>query len=66
MKLVNLKSSQTKIKREHILGFGESIYHDPGVRSVVIKVAFKDGSNVGFHKDEDDDDIESLFMGGDD
>ena len=46
--------------------FGEAIYHCPEVSSVFIKINFKDGSSIGFRRDEGEDDFERLFVAEDD
>jgi len=63
MKIVKIDDAKTKVKREMISKFGESIYHSDGVDEVFIKVKFKDGSSIGYERCEDDDDVEML-MGG--
>jgi len=63
MKIVKVSEGKSKVKRETISKFGESIYHCDDVSEVFIKVKFKDGSSIGFERSEDDDDVEML-MGG--
>jgi len=66
MKVIDLKRGRTKIQREHIQKFGEAIYSDPEVRHISIKVSFKDGSHMGFYRDEDEEVIEKLLKDDDD
>ena len=52
MKIVKLKKEDSKISRKLVSSFGENIYHSPDVQGVSIKVEFKDGSTVGYYRDE--------------
>jgi len=61
MKILKVSDGKTKVKREVISKFGESIYHCEEVKSVVVRVEFKDGSSIGFERDEDDDEVEHLM-----
>jgi len=66
MKIVKFQKEEikkTKIKREYISHMGERIYQDPEVRAVSIKIEFKDGSQLGFYRDEDEDAFEKLIEG---
>jgi len=62
MKIAKITEDETKISRKLISKFGESIYHCPDVESVIIKVNFKDGSSIGFRRDECEDDFDRLFV----
>ena len=52
MKIIKLKKENSKISRKLVSSFGENIYHSPEVQGVSIKVEFKDGSTVGYYRDE--------------
>ena len=54
MKIVKLKKDggSSKISRKLVSSFGENIYHSPDIQAVSIKVEFKDGSTIGFYRDE--------------
>ena len=60
MKVVKIKEGESKISRKHISKFGETIYYNPDVKSVFIKVCFKDGSSISFDRDEDEDELETI------
>ena len=60
MKVVKIKEGESKINRKHISKFGETIYYNQDVKSVFIKVCFKDGSSISFDRDEDEDEWESM------
>jgi len=62
MKIAKISKEDTKVSRKLIAKFGESIYHCNEVESVFIKVNFKDGSSIGFKRDEGEDDFERLFI----
>jgi hypothetical protein len=55
------KTKNSKIDRKIVTSFGEAVYSCPEIRSVFIKVLFKDGSNIGFKRDEDEDDFQDFF-----
>ena len=55
------KSKNSKIDRKIISSFGEVVYGCPEIKSVFIKVNFKDGSSIGFKRDEDEDDFQDFF-----
>lgn len=61
MKIVKIEKEDPRISRKMISQFGASIYNYPEVRSILIKVNFKDGSTLGFKRDEDDDEIKDLI-----
>ena len=61
MKRVEIDNVSSKVTREFIAKMGHKIYQDSGVDGVLIKVSFKDGSAIGFRKDEYEDDFENLF-----
>ena len=61
-KIVRLKEIGEKaISRELIQKFGDAIYQKGGVGAVFVKVYFKDGSHIGFKRNEEEDDVESYF-----
>jgi len=56
MKKLNIEAGdivKSKLNRSLVSAFGNSIYLCPEVESIRIKVKFKDGSSIGFNKDED-------------
>jgi len=55
------KTKNSKVDRKIISNFGEAVYGCPEIRSVFIKVNFKDGSSIGFKRDEDEDDFQDFF-----
>ena len=55
------KTKNSTVDRKIISKFGEAIYSCPEIRSVFIKVSFKDGSSIGFKRDEDEDDFQDFF-----
>jgi len=55
------KTKNSKVDRKIVSSFGEAVYGCPEIRSVFIKVNFKDGSNIGFKRDEDEDDFQDFF-----
>jgi len=59
-KIAKLKK-RTRITNHIISRIGETLYHDEGVRSIQIKISFKDGSVAGYRRVEDDDDFEEFF-----
>jgi len=59
-KIVKLKPKAYSISKELISRFGEMVYHAEGVESVCIEVDFKDGSNLGFKRDECMDNIDIM------
>jgi len=61
MKIVKLQKEDSKISRKMISQFGETVYGCPDVKSVLIKINFKDGSTVGFRRDEDEDEIKDMI-----
>lgn len=60
MKIVKFEKGESKVTRKLISKFGESIYQCPEVRSIFIRVKFKDGSNLGFRRDEDEDNFDEI------
>jgi hypothetical protein len=60
MKIVKLQKGDSKVSRKIISKFGESVYHYPDVKSVFIKINFKDGSNIGFKRDEEEDTFDEI------
>ena len=61
MKIVKLEKEDSKISRKVISQFGESIYGCQDVKSVLIKIYFKDGSRPGFRRDEEEDEIKEMI-----
>lgn len=61
MKIIKIEKGDSKVTRKLITKFGESVYHDDNIRGVMIKVFFKDGSSIGFRRDEDEDTLEEIF-----
>ena len=61
MKVVKIPKGDSEVTRELITQFGESLYHYPEVKSVFVKVNFKDGSNVGFKRDEEEDTYDEII-----
>jgi hypothetical protein len=61
MKIVKLQKEDSKISRKVISQFGESVYGCTDVKSVLIKIHFKDGSTLGFKRDEEEDDIKDMI-----
>jgi len=64
MKIIRVEKKESKISREIISRFGNSVYHNPEVKAVFIKVNFKNGSSIGFRKDEEEDGFEEIFEKG--
>ena len=60
-KIVKINDKASGVKKDLISKFGEMIYHTEGVQSVVIKVNFQDGSNIGFRRCEADDSIDEML-----
>jgi len=61
MKIFKLDSKWTKVDRDVVSKFGESIYHCPEVESVFVRVHFKDGSSIGFRRDEQEDEFDEIL-----
>jgi hypothetical protein len=61
MKIVKLQKEDSKISRKVISQFGESIYSCPDVKSVLIKIHFKDGGTLGFRRNEEEDEIKDMI-----
>ncbi len=61
MKIVKFQKEDSKISRKVISQFGESVYSCQDVKSVLIKINFKDGSTIGFRRDEEEDDIKDMI-----
>lgn len=61
MKIVKLEKEDSKISRKVISQFGENVYSCPDVKSVLIKINFKDGSTLGFRRDEYEDEIKDII-----
>lgn len=61
MKIVKFQKEDSKMSRKVISQFGESVYSCPDVKSVLIKINFKDGSTIGFRRDEDEDEIKDMI-----
>ena len=61
MKIIRVKENDGgKITRKLISNFGESIYYHPEIKSVFIKVNFKNGSSISFKRDEIEDEWEAI------
>ena len=66
MKTLKFKSEKREVvTRELVSGFGETLYHCPEVDSILIKIAFKDGSCVSFKRGEIEDTMNHIFGGED-
>ena len=61
MKIRKIGVEESKINRDVISRVGETLYHDPHVEEVIIKVGFKDGSAISFRREEDEDYFETRF-----
>ena len=61
MKTVKItdKNISSSVSRDVIVQFGEMIYNYDEIKSVEIRVNFKDGSNIGFQRSEQVDAFES-------
>jgi len=59
MKIVKINEQEDKINKKMVTKIGDFIYHSPNVDAVVIKIHFKDGSHMGFMRDEDEDELEN-------
>jgi len=57
MKTINLNDETIQINREIVSKIGEIFYRSSGVESVLIKIDFKDGSYIGFNREELEDDV---------
>jgi hypothetical protein len=55
MKIIKLDPVTSKVNRKLISTFGNSVYSCENVRTVFMKVNFKDGSAISFRRDEDED-----------
>ena len=61
-KIVRVKEEKKRgISRILVQRFGESVYRSEGVKSIIINIRFQDGSNIGFKRDEGEDDCECFF-----
>ena len=56
MKALKFKENQPKITREIVKTFGETVFHTGDVSSIMISIEFKDGSALGFRKEDRDND----------
>jgi len=65
MKTIKLTKEHHKIDRDLIKSFGEIVYACEDVKSVLVKISFRDGSNVGFKRCEEEDEFESLIKESD-
>ena len=62
MKIVNVEHKESSwINKDVISSFGQKIYQCPEVDAVFIQVSFKDGSNIGFRKEDTDDETKVGF-----
>ncbi|MBS3066470.1 hypothetical protein J4205_01480 [Candidatus Pacearchaeota archaeon] len=57
MKVFKLLPEKGKITRETLSHLGNWIYQSDEVREVVVKVKFKDGVEMGFKKNEAEDEL---------
>lgn len=55
------KNKNSKISRKIVSNFGEAVYSCPEIKSVFIKINFKDGTSIGFKRDEEEDDVQEFF-----
>jgi len=60
MKTVRFGRVEKRIIRENIARLGETVYHSSDVKSVMINIEFEDGSSIGFHREEDDEENNQL------
>jgi hypothetical protein len=61
MKIIKVGEKGGEITRELISSFGNRIYQNDEIRKVLVRVFFKDGSELGFNRDEEEDEFEELF-----
>ena len=61
MKVMKISQNHGRITREVISNFGQSLYKYDEVKTVLIKVKFKDGCEIGFKRDEEEDELEEFF-----
>jgi hypothetical protein len=61
MKTLKLNEKTSKIDREAIAKIGKAIYQFQDIEFVFIKVKFKDGSSIGFKREELDDEVENMM-----
>ena len=61
MKVMKISQNHGRITRELVSNFGQSLYKYDEVRTVLIKVKFKDGCEIGFKSDEEEDELEEFF-----
>tara|TARA_Y100000310_G_C20322559_1_gene641444 strand:- start:493 stop:702 length:210 start_codon:yes stop_codon:yes gene_type:complete len=63
MKTVKIEKDgpKSKITRNVLSRIGSSIYLDPHVESVSVRVNFKDGTSLAYRKDEEDDEFKARF-----
>ena len=52
VKNIKIEKLKSKLSRDIIANFGNSVYNFNEVRSVYITVRFKDGSTIGFDRSE--------------
>ena len=62
-KIIKLKNKGYAISKELISKFGELVYQSEGVDSIFIRINFKDGSNIGFRRSENEDAVEEILRG---
>ena len=65
MKVFKINKEKGKITRELISAMGHRIYQHEDIKGIKIKAIFKDGSEIGFFKDENKDDFEIMLEDGD-
>lgn len=61
IKLETEKKSKYQLDRHLISKLGNSLYLNPNVESVIMHIHFKDGSSIGFKKDEEEDEFEDII-----
>ena len=60
MKTLKIDKEDSKVNRQLITKFGQTIYEQDEVRAVSIKVSFKDGSSIAYKRAEDQDLMEKM------
>ncbi len=61
MKIFKLNKTQNQVTRTLISKIGHQIYQCEDVKEISLQVIFKDGSNIGFNRSEDEDDFDALI-----
>ena len=60
MKTLKIDKEDSKVNRQLITKFGQTIYEQDEVRAVSIRVNFKDGSSIAYKRAEDQDLMEKM------